>query len=81
MPLASDASIATEEPFLGYEPNRGSLYRVLKELLAEKLFAVEGPRRGDDLHEVRSTGSCEHDPGLGWHDPIRRRLIRERLVW
>jgi len=26
---------------LGYEPNRGSLVRVLQELLAEKLFAVE----------------------------------------
>ena len=26
---------------LGYEPNRGSLSRVLQELLAEKLFAVE----------------------------------------
>jgi hypothetical protein len=26
---------------LGYEPNRGSLYRVLQELIAEKLFALE----------------------------------------
>jgi len=26
---------------LGYEPNRGNLYRVLQELMAEKLFAVE----------------------------------------
>jgi len=26
---------------LGYEPNRGNLYRVQQELMAEKLFAVE----------------------------------------
>jgi len=31
---------------LGYEPNRGNLYRVLQELIAEELFAVEARGEG-----------------------------------
>jgi hypothetical protein len=57
---------------LGYEPNRGSLYRILLELLAEKWFAVEVRGEGDDPHEVREAVSTILGSGgmiLNLHGP------------
>ena len=49
---------------LGYEPDRGSLYRVLQELLQEGRFLVESAGTGQSPTTYRKTGAPDA-PGAG----------------
>jgi len=48
---------------LGYEPDRGSLYRILQELIGEGILTLEGRGAGKNPSRYRKLATDDADPG------------------